>query len=49
MPPQGGFPHAGGTECLKIILAFFQPIRIEYSKISGKLQKSQSKQINAGH
>ena len=45
----GGLPHAGGTECLKLIFAYFQPIRIGYSKSQSKSQKSQSKQINPGH
>ena len=34
--------------CLKFILAYFQPIRIEYSKISAKSQKSRSKQTKLG-
>ena len=48
-PAYGGVPDAGRTECLKFILAYFQPIRIEYSEISGKSRKFQSKQINSGH
>ena len=41
----GGVPHPGRTKCLIFFLVFFQPITIEYSKISGKMQKSRSKQI----
>ena len=33
----GGVHHTGGTECLKFILANFQPIRIECSKIAKNL------------
>ena len=44
-----GVPHAGGTKCLKCFLVYFQPIRIEYSKTSGKSQKSHSKHTKPGH
>ena len=45
----GGVPHAGGPKCLKLILAYIQSIRIEYSKSQIKSQKSESKKSNPGH
>ena len=41
--------NAWRTECLKKILAYFQPIRIEHSKPQNKSRKSQSRKINPGH
>ena len=49
MDSDGDVPHAGGTEGVKFISAYFQPIRIEYSKFSEKSLKSQSKQIKPRH
>ena len=34
---------------LEINLAYFQPIRVEYSKSQSKSQKSQCKKINPSH
>ena len=42
-------PSCSKDRMLEIFLAYFQPIRIEYSKSQSKSQKSQSKEINPGH
>ena len=44
-----GVPHDRGTECWKFIFTYFEPTRIEYSKISKKLRKTQRRIQNPGH